>query len=77
MYLHQPAYQGWSCWLTYCILVDSSTFIFWISPFAILGVSGLFCSFYSVFDGKSVIAKNVDPDQNEMPHYVASDLGLH
>ena len=28
----------------------------------------------SIFDGKCV-AYNVDPDQ--MPHYVASDLGLH
>ena len=27
------------------------------------------------FDGKILLANNVDPDQ--MPHYVASDLGLH
>ena len=37
--------------LTYCILVDSSTVISWTSPFVILGVSGLFCHFYSIFDG--------------------------
>ena len=37
--------------------------------------SGLFCCFYSIFDGKILLANNADPDQ--MPHYVASDLGLH
>ena len=36
-----------------CILVDSSTVICWTSPIVILGVSGLFCRFYSSFDGKS------------------------
>ena len=41
------------CLLTYCILVDSSTVICWTSPFVILWVSGLFCCFYSIFDGKS------------------------
>ena len=46
-----------------------------MSPFVILGVLCLFCHFYSVFDGKFLLANNVDPDQ--MPHYVASDLGLH
>ena len=39
--------------LTHCILVDSSTVICWMSLFVILGVSGLFCHFYSIFDGKS------------------------
>ena len=39
--------------LTHCILVDSSTVKCWTSPFVILGVSGLFCSFYSIFDGIS------------------------
>ena len=39
--------------LTHCILVDSSTVICWTSPFVILGVSGLFFCFYSIFDGKS------------------------
>ena len=53
--------------------MDSSTVICWICPFVILGVSGLFCHFYSIFDGKS-LANIVDPDQ--MPHYVAADLGL-
>ena len=61
--------------LTHCILVDSSTAICWMCPFLILGVLGLFCHFYSIFDGKILLANNVDPDQ--MPHYVASDLGLH
>ena len=27
--------------------------IFWTSQFVILGVSSLFCRFYSIFDGKS------------------------
>ena len=40
-----------------------------MSSLVILGVSGLFCCFYSIFE-----AYNVDPDQT--PHYVASDLGL-
>ena len=34
-------------------LVDSSTVICWTNPFVILGVSGLFCHFYSIFDRKS------------------------
>ena len=37
-----------------------------------LRVSGVFSCFYLIFDG---IANNVDPDQ--MPHDVASELGLH
>ena len=61
--------------LTQCILVDSSTVTCWMSPFVILGVTGLFCCFHCIVDGKSCYANSVDPDQ--MPHYVASDLGLH
>ena len=61
--------------LTHLLLVDSSTIICWTSPFVILEVSGLFYGFYSIFDGKILLANNVDPDQ--MPQYVASDLGLH
>ena len=38
---------------THCILVDSSTVIWWTSPFVILGVSDLLCRFYSIFDGNS------------------------
>ena len=37
-----------------CILVDSPTVICWRSPFIILGVSVLFCHFYSFFDGNLV-----------------------
>ena len=55
--------------------MESSSVVCWVSPFVILGVSGLFCCFYSTIDGKSCKANNVDHDQ--MPHYVASDLGLH
>ena len=39
--------------LTHGILVDSSTVICWTDRFVILGVLGLFCCFYSIFDGKS------------------------
>ena len=38
---------------THCILVDSSTVLYWTRPFVILRLSGLFCCFYSIFDGKS------------------------
>ena len=37
----------------HCILVDCSTVICWMSLFVILEVMGLFCHFYSIFDGKS------------------------
>ena len=40
--------------LNHCILVDCSTVICWTSPFSILGVSGLFCRFYSVLMDDSV-----------------------
>ena len=43
--------QSWR--LTHYILVDSSSVIGWMSPFVILGVSGLFGRFYSIFDGMS------------------------
>ena len=39
--------------LTHCMLVDSSNVINWSSPFVILGVAGLFCRSYSIFDAKS------------------------
>ena len=39
--------------LTHCTMVDSYTVICWTSLFVIIGVSGLFCSFYSISDGKS------------------------
>ena len=34
-------------------LVDSSIVICWASLFVISGMSGLFCRFYYIFDGKS------------------------
>ena len=59
--------------LTHCTLMDSSTVICWMSPFFVLGVSGLFCC---IFDGNFILlANNTDPDQTS--HYVASDLGQH
>ena len=43
----------------------------------ILGVSSLFCSFYTIFDENPVCKQctYVGPDQT--PHYVVSDQGLH
>ena len=38
--------------IIHCIWIDSSTVVCWTHPFLILGVSGLFCHFYSIFDGK-------------------------
>ena len=74
-YLIQMKHGSISRWLLYylsrsVVLVDSSVVIFWTSPFVILGVSGSFCRYYSIFE-----ANNVHPDQT--PHDVASDLGLH
>ena len=60
--------------LTLCIQVDSSTVTRWTSPFVILGVWSVL-SFLFYFLWKILLASTVDPDQ--MPHYVASDLGLH
>ena len=54
----------------HCSLVDFSTLIYWKSPFATKGVLGVICS-----TQKLLLANSGDPDQ--MPHYVASDLGLH
>ena len=39
--------------LTHCMLMDSSTVTYWTSPFVTLGVSGLFCHLYSIFEEKS------------------------
>ena len=73
--IHDKNIRKALCSLTHCILVDSSTVICWMSPLVILGVLSLFCHFHSIFLWKILLAYNVDPDQ--MPHYVASDLGLH
>ena len=40
---------------THCMLVDYSLVIYWTSQFVILGVTGLFCHFYSILGGKSCI----------------------
>ena len=55
---------------THCILVDSSTVTYFMSLFVILGLSGLFRNLRKI-----LLANTIDPDQ--MPYYVASDLGLH
>ena len=64
IYLYfNPLYTGG---LFHCYTLDESICHF-------RGV-GSFCRFYSIFM-ENPISKNVDP--NQMPHYVASDLGLH
>ena len=45
-----------------------------VHPFVIIGALGLFSRFLFYFLMEILLANNVDPDQ--MPHYVASDLGL-
>ena len=64
--------------LTLFCLVDYAILINWTSPFVILGVSGVFFYLFwiefpvSKQCSKTLIANNVDPDQN-----AASDLGLY
>ena len=72
-YFHFASHLSWNQLLTYYIQLDSSTVICWTSSFVILGVLSVFCSFYSIFDGKSV---SNSEDSDQMPHYAASDLGL-
>ena len=73
--LELPSLEVYPYALTHYILVDPSSVICWTSLFVILGVLGLSCCFYSIFLWKILLANNVDPDQ--MPHNVASDLGLY
>ena len=61
--------------LTHCILVDSSNVKCWTSQSVIVGVPGIILSLLFYFWKKILLVNNVDPDQ--MPHYVASDQGLH
>ena len=56
-----PANPLYTGGLFHCYMLDESV---------ILGVSGICCCFYSI-----LFANNVDPDQ--MPHNVASEMGLH
>ena len=58
-----PLYTGG---LFHCYMLDESVCDF--------RVSGQFCCFNSIFWQKILLVDNEDPDQ--MPHYVASDLGL-
>ena len=50
--------------------MDLSILIIWMSPFRILGVSGVLFHFYTISNRYSE-----DPDQT--PRSAASDLGLH
>ena len=61
--------------LNHYILVGSSTVTRWTSPFVIFWMSGPFCQFYSIFNGKSCKQTMNTPDQT--PDYVASALDLH
>ena len=47
--------------LTHCILADSPNITCRTSPSVILGVSGQFCCFYSIFDGKNSVSKPCSP----------------
>ena len=58
--------------------MDSSILIYWISPFIILGVSGVYIYIYILYFHRNCCkfhVNSVEPDQ--MPHSVASDLCLH
>ena len=57
-----PSLKVYPVTLIHCILVDSSTVVFWTSLFVILGAWGLLCRFFSILS-----ANTVDPDQT--PHY--------
>ena len=56
------------------ITVDYSTIRCWMSPFVLLGLSGSILLLQFYFGWKLLLANSLDPDQ--MPNYVASDLGL-
>ena len=49
--------------------------IHWKSPFAIKGVLGL--NFLGLFGSRQKLLLANSGDSNQMPHYMASDLGLH
>ena len=57
--------------LIHFILVDTSSIICWTRLFVILGRSGLFCCFYSIFM-ENPVCKQCRPRSD-----VASDLGRH
>ena len=49
-FMNNKTFSERSLILTHSILLDSSTVICWMSLVVILGVSGLFRRFYSIFD---------------------------
>ena len=55
--------------------MDCAILFNWMSPFPILGVSGILFHFSFILNRNSCKQTSVDPDQT--PHSVASDLGLH
>ena len=59
--------------LTHFPAVNSSVLIIWMSPFIILGVSGVLILFILYRYCCTFYANSVDPEQ--MPQYVASDQG--
>ena len=66
--------------LTHCIPVDSSTIIYWMSLFVILGVLALFCRFFLLLmenPGSEKGRLRSDATYYQTPHYMASYLGLH
>ena len=61
--------------LTYCVLVDSSTVICWMSPFGHFRGVGCIVSLLFYLRWKILLANIVAP--NQTPHSVASELELH
>ena len=55
--------------------MDFSTLIYWKSPFAIKGVLGVI--FLGLFGSRQKLLLANSGDPHQMPHYAASDLGLH
>ena len=55
--------------------MDYSTSTLWTGPFPVCGVSGWFLYSSCNVETSEFNANSADPDQ--MPHSVASDLGLH
>ena len=73
-YVTYPGFENTSLLIHLC-RVDSSTLTLWTGPFLIEGVSGKFFLLRCFTEIPVFKANSVDTDQ--MPHFAASDLGLH
>ena len=74
---HEPPNQDLCCLIAlFSFLALNPLYagvVCWTNLFIILGVMGLFCHLYFIFDGK-VLANNVDP---MIRCHIMSNLGLH